>query len=668
MHRFLSSPNIRSLAELPEYVARREDAVEVVSLDVFDTLLWRVWRHDQVVENAVRGLHARLREHSADVPAVDVLLEHRQEFESRAEAATRRAGGEWALSEWFQSVCAEWGLDQELVSRLGARAQLDVERAGTLRASGAVDVLAELRDRGIRTVATSDTYLSDNMLADLLSDYELVFEYVIASASLGVSKRRGGLFRTLARRLDVSEDAILHVGDNLKSDAIRPAEAGCQFLWLPRFAHRPPTPAWGHGDRPIPGTDWGEVRRALDAPLAAGKHTAEYRFACDWLAPIFCVYAVWAWRRLRSHDVTDLIFVAREGRLLHRVLEALSDQLPGLPHMHYAHLSRRAVTLAMRQNWLLELRGVPGKLGDSRFVDVLGQFDLPESLAQQLLEDAGLEASDPIDLEAKRAWRGAVMARSKRIDEVRSRCRRHLRAYLETLVGHDQLHRLALADSGWAGTIQEAVASAISGQETVTGLYLGVSNQGATPCAQSQKFGLLRDDYRPGLRVPSLKAAGVIRVLELIAADPEEPTTLGLRAGPDGVEPMLGESRTLSPRHRSTLDALEEGLMEGVRMRSDGVRYLARRGEGVSLEALETYSRLFARAALCFPPRAVATSLLEIDFDEGARTTDRSSLDLAGLVDGTTWVPGVLAKYHLGWLQSVLDATASLYDRRLAGN
>ena len=658
----LQSPGINCLAELPDFLDAGRGDVQVVSFDVFDTLVWRVWTHRRVVEAAVVGLHEALQSRVSGLPSVEILLDDRLAFEARAEAETHRTGREWAVSQWWDQVAGEWGLDLEMVSRLGAKTQLDAETSGTFRPSGVASVLARLRERGVQPVATSDTYLSDDLLGELLATYDLRFEECFASSSLGVSKRRGGLFETIAALLEVSPGAILHVGDNFKSDAVRPAGTGCRFLWLPRTVERPPEPAWLVGDPP---SDWSEVARALDAPTDSRSRTPEYRFGRDQLAPLFCAFAVWVWRRLGAQNATDALFVAREGRLLQGVLDELSDELPGLPSLHYARLSRRSVTLALRENWLRDCRGVPGKLGEARFEDFLGQFDLPASFERQLLSYAGLDASDAIDARSEQAWREAVDAHIDRLEQIRGESRGRLRTYLEEIVGAGELHSWAFVDSASAGTIQQAVSSVLDDGEAVTGLYLGVSDQGAEPDDASQKFGILRDDYREGLEVPCLKAAGVIRVLELICANPEEPTTMGLRAGASRIEPNFGVSRRLPSRHRRSLDDIEKGLFAGVRDRSRGVHYLARRGRELTLDSIETYARLCARAAFCFPPRDVATSLLDIEFDEGARGGHRSSLGLAGLADGTMWMPGILAKYFMGWLQCPLDAMTTIYDHQL---
>jgi FMN phosphatase YigB (HAD superfamily) len=657
-----------TLAELPRYVESRSGQIRVVSFDVFDTLLTRVWSQRRVRLEAVRGFRERLWDEPLDRPSVEVVLEHRCAFERAAESVTRNSRGEWGVRDWAAAVTEQWDVSLERALSAADHGQLAAEQRGTCVAAGARDALSRLGAIGMRCVASSDTYLSESALRGLLEHHELRLDEVFSSSTIGRSKRRGGFYLRVAERLGEPPHALLHVGDNLKSDAIRAAEAGCAFVWMPSLDPTPGAPPWFGGDRKASRTEVGAIARALSARAGCTEQHALYRFGYGRVAELLAAFSIWQWRTFRDHGVDDVLYVAREGRRLLAARELLDDALPDGPRRHYVRLSRRAVTLALDEDWLAGDGTMPGKVSGASADAFLNSFDLPTTLRDKVLLSAQLAPDARLDAAARARLNAALRTHRAEIDSLRGRRSDDLRAYLEQVVGRGDLGTLGIVDSGWAGTTQQAVAAVLGSDERVVGAYVGVSDQGPEPTRVSQKMGLIRDDYRGGLAIPALRAAGVIRAVELTLSDPREPTTLGLRRDEHGaIEPVLDERRDLPASRAAAVDALEAGIEAGVAARLDGVRCLAEQ-EALSLASLETYARLQARRAYCCPPRDAAAALLDFEFDEGAVRGKTSTLGLAGLRDSVAWLPGIFAKYRLGALQPVLDAATTLYDRLQNGH
>lgn len=86
----------------------------------------------------------------------------------------------------------------------------------------------------IQPIFVSDMYLSKSQIHRIMSKYLHVEESQIFSSSDGNgSKRTGRIFPYLEALLKTNGRNILHLGDNLTSDYIKPREAGWNAMYLP---------------------------------------------------------------------------------------------------------------------------------------------------------------------------------------------------------------------------------------------------------------------------------------------------------------------------------------------------------------------------------------------------------------------------------------------------
>ena len=193
--------------EVETLLDRAPEGIEVLSLDCFDTLIWR-------------NTHA-----PTDVFADLALAGGGIEPRTWAETQARK-------SAWTKSGAKEIGIEHVYARMLPNPAEGDVEaaiaRELALEARHAfafqptVALIHEAKKRGLKVVIVSDMYLSEAQLrahiaaaagAELLDSIDQVF----VSAAYGVGKR-DGLFDHVLEALGVPGDNNLHLGDNRGAD------------------------------------------------------------------------------------------------------------------------------------------------------------------------------------------------------------------------------------------------------------------------------------------------------------------------------------------------------------------------------------------------------------------------------------------------------------------
>ncbi len=195
---------------------------DVVSLDIFDTLIERVMTVPQkvfvIVGNRVLG----------DVRG--------QQFCRDRVAAERRArslspSGEVTLTEIYNTLT---GYDEER-TRLMAE-ELSVELESCRAKSRGQNIFRSAKQKGKRVILVSDMYLPHSALTDMLRKCGVVnFDRLYVSCEHGCSKRSGLLFKHVLESEGVSADRMVHVGDDYVADVKGAGSNGVASVWVIDF-------------------------------------------------------------------------------------------------------------------------------------------------------------------------------------------------------------------------------------------------------------------------------------------------------------------------------------------------------------------------------------------------------------------------------------------------
>jgi hypothetical protein len=216
------------------------DPIEVISTDVFDTLLLRNSRSERSrIMKGERLFSTLLARHGWHIGA-DLLVETRLSTQRLAfrGLALRGVAGEVGLVDIISRQLSLLGLPHSLVAER-LRIELQVEK-GSLNANKQLGrILRTHRRAGSRIIAVSDTTLPTEGVSELIQHFhgpELV-DHVYSSADYGLTKRDGGLFVAVAQAENVPLRRIVHIGDDLLADVQTPSAKGIAVYHTPRRAY-----------------------------------------------------------------------------------------------------------------------------------------------------------------------------------------------------------------------------------------------------------------------------------------------------------------------------------------------------------------------------------------------------------------------------------------------
>lgn len=538
-----------TLAPVRELI--ESDAIEVVSTDIFDTL---VWRRTLKPVDAFVDLGERLSAVSLLAPSLSAgsFANLRRLAEERVRADRKEAFGdaEVTLGEIYEDF-PEWVFAGHPPED-ALNEEIELERELIVPDLDVVELLRHATSRGKTIVAISDIYFSADEIRRLLGQPELSslpFRRIFTSSDHRDGKA-GRLFDIALAALGCEPVQMVHIGDNAKADIEPAVERGIRTVFLEKRSEsfeaildretmfgRPSidkeTGSLGR-QRPSATIDFGlTALRAKTEHRDEGKRVAtglraHWRFGATVLGPVLAGFGEWVHEQAREIGVDRVHCLMREGEFLARYVEAAGPGATWPVEPHQLWLSRYVATrAAIGEAGERELErlmfgvtpptveGFCRRLG-LRSTDIpalSGHADtvLYDPIVRRLALDAVLD--DP-------ALRGRIVEDSRQLRD------RVVRMLERSAPGDGPI---VVVDIGWGATIQQRLAEALSHagiEREVAGLYLMTNEIAGYAVTRGHRVqGFVTDNG-----FPDYMATSVMRAPEIIEQSlmPDFGTQLGI--------------------------------------------------------------------------------------------------------------------------------------------
>ncbi len=452
---------------LPHQLATALDGVggiRMLSLDCFDTLLWRDVHAPSDLFALLDGITPDQRIRGEAAARKRQLLAHQR-------------SGEVTLREIYAALLPEADT-AEREARVAH--EIDVEARHCHAFAPTVALMRAAKQRGMPIVVVSDTYLERDQLAGLIraaagDAVADLIDHIFCSCDHRAAKGEG-LFDVMLRRTKVRPDRILHVGDNPRADAEAGARHGLRTRHLIQFgAHavqrlRQEKVAGALVSATAPGFQPHRAAIAIGEPQQPDAASA---LGYGVLGPMLTTFARWvadeadALQAARGGRVHTL-FLLRDGHLPHATFAAMMPDR----HAHTVEISRFTAAAAAL--------GEPGAIDDFVHTEI-GDDSGRHFLRQLLLDEdeittliAGLPADRAAYALAEAVCAGpltpVIAARGAAFAD-------RLIDYLRRAVDPAAGDTLMLVDLGYNGTVQDRIEAMLAQRMGVhvAGRYLLLS-------------------------------------------------------------------------------------------------------------------------------------------------------------------------------------------------
>ena len=323
--------SVSSVRETPERLARRLMEYDVISFDVFDTLLFRPFSRPEDLFYIVGQKLDYL-----DFRRIRMEAEAREREEHR-----RRSGsGEISLSDIYQRLEREAGIP----AGEGMRTEEETERALCFANPYLLEVFRILRQKGKRLIALSDMYLPEKTVRSMLEKCGFSgMEDCFVSCEYGCSKSDGGLYERVKKKLGAGN--CIHIGDNRISDGENAGKAG----WDSLLYQNVNTAGLSFRASEMSAVAGSVYRGLANAHLRNGLKARSRDYECGFLygGILALGYCQFIHEYTKTHGIERILFLARDGDILSRVYRLLYPEEAG--KVRYVLWSRlAAVKLSAR--------------------------------------------------------------------------------------------------------------------------------------------------------------------------------------------------------------------------------------------------------------------------------------------------------------------------------
>lgn len=512
------------LPSLVRAIEKNADRFEVLSLDLFDTLLVRrIPDPDQVKIPVARYIAER-----AVRAGVPVTWEQVQRERDAIEQAQRRENGRrFPDSEACYPVFMGELLNRIFQDRLPERMlqeitdwELTLEKAVLVPRALFQQLLPRLHAAGKQIWIMSDMYLPASHIRVLVEYCGLMpwITGIVSSADTCQAKASGAGYDRLQREQHFNPARWLHVGDNVVSDGLRPVERGIRAFVL-RDAAEKFRKAMGRRyeqaarARPF----WqGRLVQQIMLPLEAENNPRDplYVAGYTFFGVLVGAFIQHLAERVRALKLRRIYFFSREGDVFLKCWERARPFLfpaGGAPEARYLYVSRVALAGATCARRGLTHADAPLALlpaGSRDLRDICRVFGLAVDGLQEHFARHGLAPDSPLN-PIYPGWTDELWHRfdlllhdpvfqqvvKQQTREIGGRVERYLEQE-----GFFENPEVAVVDVGWLGTIQRFLHEAIAhrpDKPRLHGLAFGASRGIPYPTAPNNYLdGFLFDGNR----------------------------------------------------------------------------------------------------------------------------------------------------------------------------
>lgn len=418
----------------PEHLIKELLEFEVVSFDIFDTLLFRPMARPTDLFMLLGKKYGVLHFEQIRI---------RAEQEARAIHRERFGDTEVDLEEIYSRVEYYTGIDAQdgMLSEIALEKELLFPNPYMKR------VFDMLRANGKRFIAVSDMYLPKSVMTEILAANGFIgFEEIFVSCDCRVGKSEGKIYDYVEKKLSFS--SIVHIDDNWQA-----VVAARKNGWSARhyknvnnvgLCHRTPNLS------PLIGSAFaGIVNQHLYNGLR--QYSPLYEFGFTYGGFFALGYCAWIEEYCRSNQVDKVLFLSRDGYLLKNIAERLFPSLPA----EYFYFSRIAGSrISIRSYFYLFLDSFVLKKAKSGQMPICYYMDLMDITAlSRHLSQYGLSPSDILSEKNRTVYNSFLDFLTDYRDEIATLYQPEIEAaklYIQNAI--QGCRRVAVVDIGWRGS------------------------------------------------------------------------------------------------------------------------------------------------------------------------------------------------------------------------
>lgn len=319
-----------------KHVIKKINKAEVISFDIFDTLIKRnLSRPTQLFDFVEKEYNKRFPDN-----CISGFREKR--IAGEKEARSRVPGQEVSLKDIYDCIA---GVGESKEKRELQALELQEEIRFCEPNRYGVELFDLCKKLSKRIVFISDMYLPRDTIESMLNKCEIRgYEKLYLSSEIGIQKKDGKLYEYAINDMSVEPSCIVHIGDNKKTDILMARVKGLKSIHIDHF----------HSYMSFATQD--DLRKTTDVVLPFinnniskySEETDEFRWGYEALGPLLVGFCNWIHEYSEQKNYDRLFFLARDMYLFIKVYRLYYPE--DVERISYLELSRRS----MRRAYVLQ--------------------------------------------------------------------------------------------------------------------------------------------------------------------------------------------------------------------------------------------------------------------------------------------------------------------------
>lgn len=417
----------------PDYFAKGLLEFDVISFDIFDTLILRKLNEPTDVFSLVGNILG-----CWDFKKIRTQAEH----ESRTEKMALSGNREIDIYEIYKRIERVTNIDVAT----GVKTELNVEKDICFANPYMKIVFDILKSKGKTIIATSDMYLPKELMVELLESCGYTgFANVIVSCEHNCSKSNGLLYKHVKNLY--KSNSIVHIGDNMEADILqaRASEIKARhYKKCSEFGNQFREPGMSAMAK---SSYYGFINSELHNGTNKFSELYEYGF-------IYGGYAVFAFVRwIHEQAVQDgiekVLFFSRDGYIYKKVYDMMYSDIPSEYVLWSRIASLKYGFIYAKNSFLVRMVDHKTKTNTtiSQMLSDIGLYALCPKL-----NEYHLSPSDLIHKGNAKIIKSFFAANWDAMEEIFSVQSNYAKCYYSSMIGNCK--KVATVDVGWSGNNQ----------------------------------------------------------------------------------------------------------------------------------------------------------------------------------------------------------------------
>lgn len=302
------SESSKSFLGTPEAIAERLGTFDVISFDIFDTLIFRKVKHPTDVFFLMQKKMQRINLKKLRVEAEENARKMRQE---------KYGDNEVEIGEIWGQLAETIGVTVNEGVQLEMESEMEVCYANPFW----LEVISRLCDMKKRIIVCSDMYIKKNQICDLLKNCGYPeFEKYYISCEFRMSKCNGDLYTEIKKELGMDTN-IIHIGDNEFSDVKQAKKHGFNTLFYNNVQNVGGVYRAKDMSYIVSSIYEGIVNPHLHNGL--NNMSWEYEFGYIYGGLFVSGFCQYIHEYVRTHNINKVLFLARDGDIIKKAYERM---------------------------------------------------------------------------------------------------------------------------------------------------------------------------------------------------------------------------------------------------------------------------------------------------------------------------------------------------------